>query len=182
MKYGYIQLVLPFLFFYLALAPSTHSQELEINEIRNRFFDITVNSESAPALFQDLQKSSTPNKPILIAYLGATQAILTRHKWDPFSKIQLLRASLENLNHAVLLEPQNIEIRFLRYCVETHVPGIPGLSRNLKSDKLFLVNNCKLFDSRAMGEQMRKYILSFINSDQELSARQKKVLSDSLIN
>jgi len=77
--------------------------------------------------------------PVVIAYQGVAEALLAKVVLNPFTKINYLKTSRDNLQQAVNQAPENIEIRFLRFSTQYYLPYIMGFSSNLLEDKAALL-------------------------------------------
>jgi hypothetical protein len=86
------------------------------------------------SLYKEL--ASAANKsPINVCYLGVVQALKAKHAWNPYFKVKFLNDSEKTLQTAVSREPDNIEIRFMRFSIEHNVPGFVGYNKHLAADK-----------------------------------------------
>lgn len=80
--------------------------------------------------------SVEPNKsPLNICYLGVVQALKAKHAWNPYFKVKYLNDAEKTLQTAVSREPDNIEIRFMRFSIEHNVPGFLGYTKHLVADR-----------------------------------------------
>ncbi len=108
--------------------------------------DLTLlrkNLELAPAnktvceqMIQSIPSSTT--KPIYLAYLGAYQTIWANHVINPFSKLSTFNKGKKNLQKAVAMDSNDVEIRFLRYSIQKNAPKFLGYSSDLAEDKKFI--------------------------------------------
>jgi hypothetical protein len=80
--------------------------------------------------------TSLPNKsPLNLCYLGVVQALKAKHAWNPYYKVKYLNDAQKTLQTAVNREPDNVEIRFMRFSIEHNVPGFLGYTKHLIADK-----------------------------------------------
>lgn len=80
--------------------------------------------------------TAEPNKsPLNICYLGVVQALKAKHAWNPYYKVKYLNDAEKTLQVAVNHEPDNIEIRFMRFSIEHNVPGFLGYTKHLVTDR-----------------------------------------------
>jgi hypothetical protein len=86
------------------------------------------------SLYNEL--SAAPNKsPLNVCYLGVVQALKAKHAWNPYYKVKYLKDSEKTIQVAVNREPDNMEIRFMRFSIEHNVPGFLGYNKHLAVDK-----------------------------------------------
>jgi len=79
---------------------------------------------------------AAPNKsPINTCYLGVVEALKAKHAWNPYYKVKYLNDAEKTLQVAVNHEPDNIEIRFMRFSIEHNVPGFLGYTKHLVADR-----------------------------------------------
>jgi tetratricopeptide (TPR) repeat protein len=93
-----------------------------------------VEDEAAAKKLLDLVIVGDQNDPLLLGYRGGAEALLAKHAWNPYAKLDYLDKSMKTLQRAIDLDPQNTEIRFIRFSIQFYVPRFLGLSKNLKED------------------------------------------------
>ena len=80
--------------------------------------------------------TAAPNKSALnVCYLGVIQALKAKHAWNPYYKVKYLNDAEKILQTAVSREPDNMEIRFMRFSIEHNVPGFLGYTKHLVADR-----------------------------------------------
>jgi len=80
--------------------------------------------------------TAAPNKsPLNVCYLGVIQALKAKHAWNPYYKVKYLNDAEKTLQTAVSREPDNMEIRFMRFSIEHNVPGFLGYTTHLTADR-----------------------------------------------
>jgi hypothetical protein len=123
--------------FFLLIILQSFVTSVPIEEIRSHFEKGSESMEYAEKL-----KSLTSNKktPLHKAYYGMSYALMAKHSNGPFKKLELVKKGMDFINTAVKEEPNNIEIRFLRFSIESKAPSFLGISEHLEEDKLKLLN------------------------------------------
>ena len=118
---------------------STAASMGDINQIRKEF-NLALNDEKkAVVLFNQLTKMKPATNTLQYAYLGATEAVLAKHAFNPFSKLTYVNSALIKLNKAVELNLNSIEIRYMRFSIESNMPSYLGYSKHAEEDKNILV-------------------------------------------
>lgn len=106
----------------------------ELEEVRSGFKLAIDNSSSAEALYDQL--SGTDKKtPVLYAYRGATRALMAKHSNNPYTKLEYVKEGSEILDQAVIANPNAMEIRYLRYTMESNVPNFLPYRKHVEQDK-----------------------------------------------
>lgn len=80
---------------------------------------------------------------IALAYLGAYQTVWANHIFNPLTKLATFKKGKKNIELAISKEPENIEIRYIRFSVQKNAPSFLGYNSHLKEDRDFLVKNKK---------------------------------------
>ena len=166
-----------FIFLFITMSVSSFSTDLP--QIRKEYY-AAVNSEKASDKFYQRLKQLNSDKPLLKAYLGSAQAIRARHAINPYNKIKYLNEGLKTLQIAVKNDPENLEIRFLRFSLQHYVPAFLGKSKELTMDKTKIVS---LFSQRKFGsldEPMLRSIVSFMKESKRCSVSDISVLDRSI--
>ncbi|MBK6481818.1 MAG: hypothetical protein KBF32_12645 [Chitinophagales bacterium] len=104
-----------------------------IAQVRN-LYGQGVEDEAAAKKLLDLVSAIDQNDPLLLGYRGGAEALLAKHAWNPYTKLEYLDKSMKTLQRSIDLDPQNTEIRFIRFSIQFYVPRFLGLSKNLKED------------------------------------------------
>ena len=106
----------------------------DLKKIREDYIASISNSEKANALCAQLQAIKNPDA-LILAYLGSAQAIKAKHAWNPVNKMSYLNQGFNTINKAVNKDPNQLEVRFLRFSLQFYVPSFLGYSKNIDTDK-----------------------------------------------
>lgn len=137
------QTLLCLLFFPLMLWANT------LEDLRNKYTDVVADSELCKDLIDNLSDkkdlSSTEK-----AYLGAIQTIWANHTKSPISKWKTFQRGKDNIEAAVKASPNNIEIRMLRYSVQSNCPKFLNYYEEMDADKAYILENKAQIKSPAL--------------------------------
>jgi tetratricopeptide (TPR) repeat protein len=111
----------------------------DINYIRKEFNLAIDDAKRANSLYNQLLQLKPASNTLQYAYLGATEAILAKHAFNPFSKLGYVNSALEKLNRAVDLNRNDVEVRYMRYSVESNMPSYLGYSKHVEADKQMII-------------------------------------------
>ena len=98
-------------------------------------------SESKKFLLKMDAEFRKTKMPIYLALYGVANFFQAKHSFNPITKISYFNKGKEYLEKAVESDPNNLEIRFLRYLSQKKTPKILGYSQYLREDERFLRNN-----------------------------------------
>ena len=85
--------------------------------------------------------------------------MLLKYEYNPLYKLTLFTDYSVRLDSIVINNFNNIEIRFLRYCVQKQTPRILGYNDNLELDYQFILQNIG-----TQSKELREYIRSTLES------------------
>ena len=107
--------------------------------ILRRHYELAAADKAAGEKFYQLLANYQDHNALVLAYKGASEAIRARDA-SMFNKLTYVQDAAKTFEHAVRLDPQNPEIRFLRFSVESNLPAFLGLSKHVDEDKELLLN------------------------------------------
>jgi hypothetical protein len=132
----------------------------EIVAIRNLFYHSIKNSDSAAVLYQKLKAVNNNNAAGLIAYKGMSNLMICYHSYNPYTKYKLFMSGKHLLEQAIVKDPNNIELRFLRLTVQLNVPPFLGYSNNINEDKLAIFNGLKILSDKDLFVRIYNYTMN----------------------
>lgn len=104
-----------------------------------RHYELAAADKTAGEKFYKLLADYQDNDALVLGYKAASEAIRARDA-SMFNKLTYVQDAARTFEHAVGLAPQNPEIRFLRFSVESNLPAFLGLSKHVEEDKEMLLN------------------------------------------
>lgn len=102
-------------------------------------FRQAAQDEAASRRFHELMSRYEAENAVVLAYKAASEAILAKHTGGLFDKLDRVKVAGKQFDQAVALDPKHPEIRFLRFSVESNLPGFLGASKHVQEDKHLLV-------------------------------------------
>jgi len=103
-----------------------------LENLREFFF--RADTEAGVKAFGMYAFSIKEQTALINAYRGTAKAMSAGFTEGFLSKIQAFNVGKDIIEASVKEDPQNQEIRFLRYCVQANIPGILGYSGNMNED------------------------------------------------
>jgi hypothetical protein len=170
--------ILLFVVIFLNHLSAKSISDSNLKNIRYYFYTGIDKEEYLDSL--DLYLSRIINDPnnqdyaLLIAYRGAGKSVRAVHAFWPITKLNYVKEGLVDLDRAVLKNPNNIEVRFLRFSVLDNLPGILGYSTEANADAKDLFNILTLSPQKK-DELLIDVIKYLINSDRLSKAENEKL-------
>ena len=121
------------------LLTSVFSNALTLEDVRLNYQSAVKEKNICRSMILYLEKN--PGSNVYLAYLGAFQTIWANHTFNPIDKINTFNKGKINIEKAVKLSPNDVEIIFIRHSVQKNCPGFLGYNDNLIEDKLFINKN-----------------------------------------
>ena len=150
----------------------------DINQLRKEFNLAIEDGKKANSLFEILSQLKPANNTLQYAYLGATEALLAKHSFNPLSKLSYVNNALAKLNKAVALSDKNIEIRYMRFSVEANMPAYLGYSKHVADDKIILIQGLKNALITKDNSEMYKVFANGIIKSNYCNKEEKVLLTD----
>jgi len=154
---------------YLVLLPIFYSAQYGIKEARLSY-ELAVNS--AEICNTQISKLKTSSDPTEIGYLGAYQAIQAKHVVNPIKKLSTFKTGKKNLEKAISIDPDNLELRLLRLSIQKNTPSILNYKTSIKLDEEMLYDNWV----RIVDITLKKRAKDLILASDYLSIEQKNKL------
>ncbi len=122
-----------------------------------------------------LMKNIESDVPVIKAYKASSKALIARYSYNPYTKVQKLKNALEEFDQAVYDAPRDVEVRFLRFAVQYHLPEFLGLSDNVEKDRKFLIKrmmNPELNQKPAAVQKViGRFLLNEVECQEQVEAR-----------
>ena len=141
-----------------------HNSEInntDIELLRNLYVKALQNADSNDFLLNSLEKNTAKNS-LLLAYQGACEGLKAKYVMNPYKKMTYLRKSQESLTKAISQEPNNIEIRFLRFSIHHNLPDFLKNNNYLEEDRLVIVKNIHTEISKKIAKETLQMIVDFL--------------------
>lgn len=131
----------------------------ELKELRALYYKAPCDKESADKFFVVMENMHGHPEPLMQCYKGmamllkAGNVINPYYKWAYFNKGKML------LEHAIKRDPQNPEIRFMRFCAQTNAPSFLNYSSNRNDDKELLLKAWAAIEDKDLKDRIKSYLL-----------------------
>jgi hypothetical protein len=153
---------------------------ISLDFIRHKFYEGVEDEDQVDKLETFLRKKfgTDFNKidPIITAYYGAIEALRGKHAFFPFTKLSYVNSSQDILGKAVELDPENLEIRFVRFSILHHIPGILGYSSEREDDMKVIYRLLLKRDYSMVTPEIQKGIVEFMLDSERLTEDQNNEL------
>ena len=160
-------------FLLLLFVTKSYSAEPELQEVKSLFESAVHSKASSDRLLKILSDIGPASPPLLICYKGAAEMMRCRYGFNPIHKFKRFKKGKLLIEEAVKKEPDNPEIRFLRFAIQTNIPAFLNYNNDIKKDKKYLLSNVKTIKDKKLKESILKYMAT----SEYCSAEEKKGLT-----
>lgn len=129
-----------------------------INSVRQKFRNSTSSEQICKDLIKQLEPYNEKNNPLFFGYKGGATMLMATHVFNPFSKFSYFKKGRIILEKAIQADKNNVELRFLRYTVQTNAPSFLGYSSDIEKDLIFLNESI----SGVKDNELKKIIASYL--------------------
>lgn len=128
--------------------------------IRKRFYESVESAKVAKTFLEELKNiSNEPNQALIDGYRAATCMVMAKHAFNPYSKFKYFSDGKKLLEKTITKNPENTELRLIRFAIQTNVPSFLGYNKEIIADKLFLLNNFSKLDIKSTTENQLRLII-----------------------
>lgn len=126
-----------------------------------RHYEAAAADKTAGEKFYQLLVDYHDHDALVLAYKGAAEAIRARDA-SMFNKLTYVQQAVRTFEQAVSLDPQNAEIRFLRFSVESNLPPFLGLSKHVDEDLALLLQSALAYPKSGLDDEAFRTVRSFL--------------------
>lgn len=130
--------LLNFLITVTVLMNSSTSYNLDL--IRANYDKVFLDRELCEKMIDELDREKN-NSATYLGYLGGLQTIWANHVFSPISKWNTFKKGKGNIEQAIKIEPDNVELRFIRLSIQKNIPSFLGYKSNIDEDIEFIKKN-----------------------------------------
>ncbi len=124
------------LLFIIIMPIGLQAQTMDLEYMRLNYDKAVSDKELCSRLIEELE--TVKDNPVYLAYLGAMQTIWANHTRNPISKLRTFNRGKKNIENAVALNSDEIEIRFIRLSVQKNAPSFLGYYKQIRADEAYI--------------------------------------------
>lgn len=148
------------------------AEDLSIIKLRDLYYKAAISKDASEKFAQATTNFTGVDKTTLAGYYGVSWMMKANHVFNPYNKLSYFLKGKEILDNAIQSNSKNIELRFLRYCVQTNVPDFLAYNSNIISDKnIIFINYANVSDF-----DLKKRIKEYMLHSKYCTAAEKKFL------
>ncbi len=129
-----------FLFLFLFAVKSPVAENPDLSELRKLYQSAATERSSSRRMESVLSGVDNNSNPVLVCYKGVSEMLEAKYSWNPYVKYKKFNTGRALMEKAIGREPDNIEMRLLRYSIQSSLPSFLNYHANIAADKVFLKN------------------------------------------
>ncbi len=157
--------IMAFAIISLCMSPSA-SQWIQIRTA----YRTALTNNNHLSIFESACKTYSQTDPLAKAYYATALALRARASISPPNKLSLANQAESLLNAAATAQPQNLEIRFLRYTFEYGTPSMLNMKKNMTQDKPMAIKFAK------SPSPIKDIAIAFLKDCDQLTESEKNAL------
>ena len=145
----------------VAQIPTPTTSVISDSLLRQAFHNALLDIEELDQFLKVLDNMDI-DTPLEVSYKAMSKALEAKRAFNPFVKYSNLLEYRKLIQRAFDQDSLNLEIHFLRFSVEYHIPRFLGMSEHLLEDKNWMVNYMSSVETYNVSERFLKYIFYFL--------------------
>jgi len=141
-------------------------------QIRTLYGEVEEYPQKATQLRLLAEQLPTTSEILRLAYQAAGEALKARETWLPWEKLAHFQKAMHLFEDALLQNPNQIEVRFLRYTIQSNTPSILGMGVNMLEDKQLILQH---ITTDATDDYMKASIAKHLLKHAPLTIKEKKI-------
>lgn len=141
--------------------------DVDVATLRKLYYEAAENKTAVKKLSVLLTKVNDNSDAILIGYKGATEMMEAKYAFNPVTKLSRFNKGKNYLEKAIKKDQKNIELRFIRFSIQTNLPSFLGYNDHLKIDKEALINAVVKIDDKQLKNNIIDYLIVSKQCSQE---------------
>jgi len=145
-------------------------QTSDLDALRNAYSKANLSNEGAKNFIELAEKNSSSD-PLTKGYKAAAEILEAKVTTEKNKRKSFVKSGATELESVIKSNPNNVELRLIRMSVQENIPKIVGYSKNLKEDKMFIIDNYS-----RQNPALKTYIRKFAAQSKTMNAAEKNSL------
>ena len=138
---------------------SFNFDEPQAEELRILFYKSADDKNAAEKFSRVLKNIDVSSSPLLVCHKGVAEMMQAKHTFNPFNKLARFYKGRSLIEQSIKLYPVNLEQRFLRFSIQSNLPGFLGYNNEIETDKMILLNGLDDLKDQKLKERIVTYMI-----------------------
>lgn len=140
--------------------------------LRQLYARAALSKTAARQLQQRALTIDSNSAPLLYCYKGANEMIQAKHALNPMVKLEKFNRGKTWITAAIQRDTTDLEMRFIRFSVQSNLPVFLGYRDEVIGDKIFLLRHIKA----CQDTELKKMIVNYMTTAGSLTPAERKGL------
>lgn len=129
----------------------------QLIKLRNKFYAVAENKIQLEEYSEFLYQQEQNNLPAIQGYQAMLFMFQAKKSWNPYHKFNYFNKGRNLLEQLINQNQSNIELRFLRLCIQVNLPAILNYD-NRNSDLKYLKENINELDDKDLSKRIESFL------------------------
>lgn len=143
-------------FLFVFIVSVSNAQTIDLDIIRNDFNKGVKDEALCKEHYNTLRKYAKSD--VEKGYAATFQMFMAKHTGNPFKKMSYFNGGKGSLEKLIKSNPQEPELRFMRLCIQYHLPKYLGYRDSIEEDKDFMLENLYKMKDKETKALLFKYL------------------------
>ena len=145
---------------------------VSLPQIRTMYIKANDSEKTCKELINLLKPYDEANNPLFLGYKAGANMMMAKHSFNPISKMSWFNKGKKMLEAAIKTDSKDVELRCLRFGIQSNIPSFLGYKQDIPVDKKFILQSY----SHVKDPVLRTNIVSFLTKWGDLSQAEKEML------
>lgn len=147
--------------------------EPKVEVVRDLFYQAATDKTAAEKFARVMSVVDNNSSPVLLCYKGVAEMIQAKHVFNPFSKLMKFKNGKVLIEESISRDPDDLELRFLRFSIQSNLPGFLGYDDEIASDKMRLLKGY----NGIKDNELKKRILDYLTTSKYCTVDELKKIT-----
>ena len=124
-----------------------------------KYYYLAIDSEEKFKEFENILVNFNNPDNTILGYIGMSFMLKAKYAWLPNYKMDYFTKGKNFLESAISNDPNNVELKFMRFCVQNDTPSFLSYKRNLEGDKRHLMKAIPTIRDNDLKQKIINYML-----------------------
>ena len=149
--------------FCLLISISAYTQSMTLEEARKVYAESMNNKVTCEAAYKKISLVQNSENHLLMGYKAAISIALSKHLKSTKEKISHFNEGKHLMESAIGKDSKNVELRFLRFTVQSNCPAALKYNKNIVTDKSYIIENLTTVQNNSIRTKIKEYLLQSKN-------------------
>ena len=151
--------------------PSVNSA-VTLPQIRSMYIKANDHEKTCKEMIALLKPYDEKNNPLFLGYKAGANMVMAKHAANPLSKLSWFNKGKKMLESAIKADNKDVELRCLRFGIQSNVPAFLNYKDDIARDKKFILQSYP----HVKDPVLKKNIVSYMTMWGDLTAAEKALL------